>query len=198
MSDLNATNRLDVKAESSGLRFDQVWKYLNLSVPFQGTLDRLTVTFEGEPGQPSGWSGHGEAHLSGAAFDRQTLGDITLGVELRDKRAKMKVADRLDQDNRVDFEADAALPETLNDFARTSASGRLEVFTPDLAALILPLDVIGDLAVNTDFQLVDGKLSARTVLDSSGLAFSGDRANGSTLCFKLRKGSDNQTGRAYF
>ncbi len=187
VSDLNATNRLDVKADSSGLRFDQVWKYLNLSVPFQGTLDRLTVTFEGEPGKPSGWSGHGEAHLSGAAFDRQALGDITLSVELRDKRAKMKVADRLDQDNRLDLEADAALPETLNDFARTSASGRLEVFTPDLAALILPLDVIGDLAVNTDFHLVDGRLSARTVLDSSGLAFSGIELTGAHFALNLEK-----------
>ena len=187
VSDLNATNRLDVRAESSGLRFDQVWKYLNLSIPFQGTLDRLTATFEGEPGRPSGWSGHGEAHLSGAAFDRQTLGDITLGVELRDKRAKVTVADRLDQDNRVDFEAEAALPETPGDFARTSASGRLEVFMPDLAALILPLDVIGDLAANTDFQLVDGKLSARTVLDSTGLAFSGIELTGTHFDLNLEK-----------
>ena len=105
MSDLNATNRLNVKADSSGLLFDKLWKYLNLSVPFHGTLDRLTVAFEGEPGKPSGWSGHGEAHLSGAAFDRQALGDIALDMDLGDKHAKIKLAVRFDQDNRIDLEA---------------------------------------------------------------------------------------------
>ncbi len=173
VSDLNATNRLKVKANSSGLLFDKLWKYLNLSIPLHGTLGQLAVTFEGEPGKPSGWSGHGEAHLSGAVFDRQALGDIALSVNLADKRAKVKLADRLDQDNRVDFEADLALPETPNDFAKTSASGRLEIFTPDLVALSLPLDIIGDLAATTDFQLLNGRLSAQTVIDSSGLAFSG-------------------------
>ena len=173
VSDLNATNRLKANVESSGLLFDKLWKYLNLSVPLQGSLERLAVTFEGEPGKPSSWSGQCEARLSGAAYDRQALGDITLDVDLRDKHAKIKVADRLDQDNRIDLQADLELPETLNDFGKTSASGRLEIFTPDLVALILPVDVIGDLAATTDFQLVNGRLSAQTVLDSSSLAFSG-------------------------
>ena len=50
---------------------------------------------------------------------------MRLNVNLADKRAKLKVADRLDQDNRVDFEADLELPEKLEDFAKTSGSGRL-------------------------------------------------------------------------
>ena len=65
VSDLNSTNRLKVNAASSDLVFDKLWKYLNLSVPLQGTLDRLAVTFEGEPGKPSSWSGQCEARLSG-------------------------------------------------------------------------------------------------------------------------------------
>jgi autotransporter translocation and assembly factor TamB len=173
ISDLNGANRLNVKAESSGLSFDKVWKYLNLSVPFRATLDRLDVTFEGEPGKPSGWTGHGDVQLSGTAYDRQPLGDLTLSMNLGDKRAKIKLADRLDQDNRIDLEADLALPETLEDFAKTSGSGRLEIFAPDLVSLPLPLDVIGDLTVNTDFQLANGRLSSQSALDSSDLAFPG-------------------------
>jgi hypothetical protein len=173
VSDLNASNRLNVKADSSGLLIDNLWKYLNLSVPIHANLDRLAVTFEGEPGRPSEWSGHGEARVSGAAFDCQALGDMTFSVSLGDKRARVKLADSLDRDNRVDLEADLALPETPSDFAKTSGSGRLEIFAPDLVAVPLPLDVIGDLTANTDFQLGNGKLSTRSVLDAASLVFRG-------------------------
>ena len=173
ISDLNGANRLNIKADSSRLSFDKVWKYLNLSIPFHATLDRLALTFQGEPGKPSGWTGQGEVQLSGAAYDRQSLGDLRLSINLADERAKLKVADRLDQDNRIDLEADLELPEKLEDFAKTSGSGRLEIFAPDLVALPLPLDVIGDLIVNTDFQLAKGKLSTQSVLDSSSLAVRG-------------------------
>ncbi|MGA7392878.1 MAG: translocation/assembly module TamB domain-containing protein, partial [Terrimicrobiaceae bacterium] len=173
ISDLNGANRLNVKAGSSGLSFDKVWKYLNLSIPFHATLDRLALTFEGEPGKPSGWTGQGEVQISGTAYDRQPLGDLTLSFNLADKRAKLKAADRLDQDNQIELSADLELPEKLEDFAKISGSGRLEIFAPDLVALPLPLDVIGDLTVNTDFQLEKGRLSTQSVLDSSSLAVRG-------------------------
>jgi autotransporter translocation and assembly factor TamB len=187
VSDLNSTNRLKANAASSDLVFDKLWKYLNLSIPLQGTLDRLAVTFEGEPGKPSSWSGQCEARLSGVASDRQALGDIALDVDLGGKHAKIKLADRLDQDNRIDLEADSELPETLNDFNKTSASGRLEIFAPDLVALNLPLAIIGDLAAITDFQLVNGRLSAQTVLDSSSLAFSGGELTEAHFTLHLEK-----------
>ena len=171
--DLNKTNRLNLNADCSGLAFDKLWKYFNLSVPLHATLQSLTITFAGEPNKPSGWSGQSKVELADAVYDRQPLGAITLDTTLGDKVAKIKVSDRLDSDNRVDFDATVALPETLNDFPRTSGSGRLEIFTPDLIALGLPLDIIGDLALQTDFQLDKGKLSAQSVLNSSNLAFPG-------------------------
>ena len=123
VSDLNASNRLNVKADSSGLSLDRIWKYLNLSVPIHGNLDRLALTFEGEPGKPSGWSGHCDVLFSAAAYDRQPLGDMTLRVDLGEKRAKVKLVNRLDQENRVDIDADSTLPETLDDFDKVSATG---------------------------------------------------------------------------
>ena len=130
-------------------------------------------------------------------IDRQTLGDLRLASNFADKRAKLKVADRLDQDNRIDLWARPA-SRNAQDFAKTSASGRLEIFAPDLVALPLPLDVIGDLTVNTDFQLENGKLSTQTVLDSSSLACPRRRAHGNTLRRSGRQGSDDQTGCAIF
>ena len=79
------------------------------------------------------------------------------------------------------------MPETLNDFDKTSASGRLEIFTPDLVALTLPLNIIGDLAATTDFQLVNKRLSAQTVLDSSSLAFSGGELMEAHFTVRLEK-----------
>jgi hypothetical protein len=173
VADLNASNRLIVNAGSSGLSLGRIWKYLNLSIPVDGTLDRLALTFEGEPTKPSGWSGHCDVLLSGAAYDRQPLGDITLGIDLGEKWAKATLVARLDQENHIDLDANSTLPETLGDFDKVSASGRLEVFTPDLVALKLPLDIIGDLTMSTDFRLDDRKLATQTVLNSSNLAFPG-------------------------
>ena len=187
VSDLNASNRLNVKADSSGLSLDRIWKYLNLSVPIYGNLDRLALTIEGEPGKPSGWSGHCDVLFSAAAYDRHPLGAMTLRVDLGEKRAKVKLVNRLDQENRVDIDADSTLPETLDDFDKVSATGRLQIFTPDLVALRLPVDVIGDLTANTDFRLENKKLSAQTSLDSSSLALSGAELTETHLRLTLEK-----------
>ena len=56
---------------------------------------------------------------------------------------------------------------------RHPAPAGSEVFTPDLVALHLPLDVSETWLCNTDFQLAKGKLSAQSVLDSSSLAVRG-------------------------
>ncbi|HEY5707737.1 MAG TPA: translocation/assembly module TamB domain-containing protein [Terrimicrobiaceae bacterium] len=187
VSDLNATNRLNVKADIAGLFFDDLWKYLNLSIPLRGAVERLALTFEGEPGKPSGWSGNGDGQLSGVAYDRQPLGDMSLGVKLGNKQARIELSDRLDQENHIHLEADFALPETLNDFAKTSGAGRLEVFAPDLVALSLPVDIIGDLTVNTDLQIVNGKLSAQAVFDSSALILPGTEATEAHFTASLEK-----------
>ncbi len=189
VSDLNASNRLNVKVDSSGLALDRIWKYLNLAVPVYGTVDRLALTFAGEPTKPSGWSGHGDILLSAAVYDRQPLGDMTLSIDLGEGRAKAAIAARLDQENHIDINASSTLPETLNDFDKVSASGRLEVFTPDLVALHLPVDVIGDLTATTDFRLENRKLSTQTLLNSSGLAFSGAELNETHLRLRADKGS---------
>ncbi len=198
VSDLNASNRLNVKADSSGLALDRIWKYLHLAVPVHGTVDRLALTFAGEPAKPSGWSGRGDILLSATAYDRQPLGDMTLSIDLGEGTAKAAVAVRLDQENHIDINASSSLPDTLNDFDKVSASGRLEVFTPDLVALHLPVDVIGDLTATTDFRLENRKLSTQTLLNSSGLAFSGAELNETHLRLELTKNLATQSNAPAF
>ena len=163
VSDLNASNRLNLKAESSALSLQRIWEYLNLTVPVTGTLDRLVVSFQGEPAKPSSWTGQADVLFSGATYDRQALGDITLQLDMADQRVKATLVSRLDQDNRIDIEANSTLPETFNDFDKVSASGHVQVFTPDLVAQNLP--VIGDISLNTSFRLENRKLSTEGALD---------------------------------
>ena len=196
VSDLNATNRLNLKAESSALSLQKIWEYLNLTVPVTGTFDRLALTFQGEPAKPSSWTGQADVLFSGAAYDRQPLGDISLQVDLADQRAKATIVSRLDEENRIDIEANSTLPDTLKDFDKVSATGHVQVFAPDLVALNLP--VIGDVSLNTSFRLENGKLSTQSVLDSSSLAFSGIELTETHLRLDLSKDWQQQAEAPLF
>ncbi len=177
--------RVNLKAQSSALSLQKISEYFNLNVPVTGTLDRLVVSFQGEPAKPSGWVGHADVRLAGATYDRRILGDTTLQLDIADQQVKATLVSQLDQENRIDIEANSTLPETLNDFAKVSAAGHLQVFVPDLVALNLP--VIGDLSLNTSFRLEDRKLSIQGVLDSSSLAFSGTELTEAHLRLDLSK-----------
>ena len=196
VSDLNATNRLNVKADASALSLAKVWNYLNLTIPVAGTLDRLAVEFQGEPTKPSSWTGQADVVLSGAIYQQQALGNITLRLDLADQRAKTTLTSRLDQDNRVDMEVNSTLPETLNDFDKVSATGHVQVFAPELVVLNLP--VIGDLSLNTSFRLENKKLSIQGVLDSSSLAFSGTELTEAHLRLDLSKDLPQQAEAPLF
>jgi translocation-and-assembly-module (TAM) inner membrane subunit TamB-like protein len=188
--------RLNLKAQSSPLSLQRISEYLNLTVPVTGTLDRLIVSFQGEPAKPSGWIGQADVLLSGATYDRQTLGDITLQLKMADRQVKATLTSRLDPENRIDVEANSTLPDTFNDFDKVSASGHLQVFAPDLVALNLP--AIGDLSLNTEFRFENKKLSIQGVLDSSSLAFLGTELTETHLRVDLAKDFQAQADEPLF
>ena len=82
VTDLNATNRLNVRAQSSGWSSPNSGNTLALAIPFDATLDRLALTFEGEPEKPSSWSGEIDTQLSRAIVDQRPLGESTLRISL--------------------------------------------------------------------------------------------------------------------
>ena len=188
--------RLNLKAQSSALSLPRIAEHLNLPVPVTGTLDRLVVSFQGEPSKPSSWVGQADVRLSGATYDRRVLGDTTLQLDMADQRLKATLASRLDDENRIDIEANSTLPETFNDLDKVSASGHLQVFAPDLAALNLP--AIGDLSLNTEFRFENRKLSTQSVLDSSSLAFSGTELTETHLRLDLAKDFQAQADEPLF
>jgi hypothetical protein len=116
------------------LVFAELWKYF-APQSLDATLDRLALTFEGEPEKPSSWSGEIDTQLSRAIVDQRPLGESTLRISLGNQVAKITLAEQLDRENRIDLQADAKLPDALNEFPKTSASGQIEIFAPDLVAL---------------------------------------------------------------
>lgn len=116
VSDLNATNRINLKAESSALSLQRIWEYFNLTVPVTGTLDRVGVAFQGEPAKPSSWVGDADVLLAGATYDRHAVGDITLQLDMANQRVRATLASRLRDANRIDVEANSTLPNAFSDF----------------------------------------------------------------------------------
>ncbi|HEY5813341.1 MAG TPA: hypothetical protein VIT23_11910, partial [Terrimicrobiaceae bacterium] len=112
--------------------------------------------------------------------------------------ATLKLAAQFDPENRIDLDVDSALPDTLKDFDKISARGTIDVFTPDLVALSLPADVIGDLTMHTDFRVENKKLSAQAVLDSSNLAFSGAELSGTHVRIDIEKDFEQEPDAPVF
>ena len=175
ITDLNESNRMNVRAESAGLAFDPVRAYLNLTLPLHGTLARMEIAFDGVPDRPNSWTGKIEARLDGLAFDQQPLGAVVAKIELGNSRMTVAVNDQFDARNSIALNAEAALPEKLDGFAKTSGSGRLEIKAADLAMLTkgLPQTADGDLSARVDFKINAGQLTAQTTIDSNQLAVAG-------------------------
>ena len=171
VTDLNASNHLDVHAETSGLTLEAVGKYVGLPMPMHGSLARLALKFDGALEKPREWSGQIETHLEGIAFDKQPFGEATVKINAGSGRATVQVLNHLDARNEVALNAEVALPEKLADFKKAAAKGHLEISAPDLAALTQGLSqkASGDVSARADFALANGALAADATFDSAKL-----------------------------
>lgn len=173
ITDLNAANNITLKAGAGPLVFEPVWKYLNMPAPVLGELESFSAEFAGSPEKPAGWTGKITAGLKGLSASGQALGDVVLDLTLGNRRAVVVMTDRFDEKNNLRLDANAALPETLDAFVRTSAEGTLILALPEIGRLPLPEPVAGDLAVKADFRLAGGKVEVKAAVDSATLAVAG-------------------------
>ena len=199
IADLNETNRLDVRAESAGLAFDSVSGYLNLKLPLHGTLARLSVAFDGVPDRPNSWAGKIEAQFDALVFDKQSLGALAAKIEFGNSRATIVASDQFDARNSIVLNAEAALPEKLDGFAKTSGSGRLEVKATDLSMLTkgMPQTAEGDLSARVDFKINARVLTAKAAIDSNQLAVAGANLTKTRFTSDVEKNIAAQTPPAF-
>ena len=190
VTDLNGSNRLNLRADANGLGFDAISKYLNLDLPLHGTLTRFALAFDGVPEEPAGWSGNVEAQLDRLAFGEQQFGAAAVKIDLGKGHATIAVSDQFDSRNRVVLNADATLPEKLDGFLKTSARGRLDISATDVETLAKAFgqEARGDVTARVDFKVSYGQLAADVAIDSAQLAAAGAELTSSQFTIHLEKG----------
>jgi len=200
VTDLNASNRLALTLASSGLDFAAIWKYLHLSVPLQGRLDNLSASFSGEPELPKKWSGQVHAAFDGLGWDKQEVGAVTADVSFGGGGLTATVGGQFDDKNSYRLDARAALPEKLDGFAKTDASGTLALSVPDLALLTqsLPAPVTGDVAGKIDFWLKNGWASAQADLQAAKISAAGAELDDSRIVLHADKDLEAEPGQPVF
>ncbi len=171
INDLNASNNIAaLDMNVSALVLDRAWDYLNLDVPFSGTLQSVTLSFSGVPMVPSGWRGTLAIRVAEAMSEGFRIG--TLHADIQAEEGKAQAAVRVDTEvgTLLTLQATTTLPEQLDEFTAADAHGKLEIRAPDLATLTLPANLGGDAYVDADFTLVDGLLGAAIAVKSNSFA----------------------------
>ncbi len=193
LSDLNKTNQLTVQASVSNFEFKPVWEYLTLPIPLQGSLANLSLSFQGLPNQPASWTGETVLSLKDLVFEQHVLGSVALSVKLTNAQAQINLTENFDPENSLTLQTTATLPDRLEDFPKTQAKGYLVLTAPNLGHLTqgLPEMITGDLALLSDFQCVDGKLTSVAAIDATRLATS--QADLEEIHFALRAEKDLTT-----
>ncbi len=172
VTDLNASNHLNVRAEISDLGFDALRHDLDLPSTMRGNLQRMALNFDGAIENPRGWSGAIEAHLDGLALDQQQFGNATTQINIRSGLATVNMASHPNEKSEAALNAEVVLPERIADFKKASAKGHLEFSASDVGTLMpdAPPKASGDGKVRADFSLTNGNLVADVTLESAKLS----------------------------
>ncbi len=150
-----------VQIDIAGLSLPSVKDFLHLDAPVEGTLDNLSVRFDGNTNQPRSWTGKVEARLGHPSFGGTALDSTGLRVTFRNGTVQLEEAGGSQGENKVALSANLILADKMSDLPRSTGHGTLEVNAPDFTKLPvkLPLEIHGGLHAGGDFTLADGKLS---------------------------------------
>ncbi len=151
VKDLNATNDLKLDVNVSGLAFGKLWSYLNLEVPFGGSLNELEIRFAGLPTEPKGWDGTVRLRTEGLVAAEQFIGAVGADVTIKDGQVNAVVVDDLGDANRVEVRAEAVLPEKLEEFAKIDAKGWLQADLTKVGAVAEGVE--GGATARVDFRM---------------------------------------------
>src|SRR5262249_4247055 len=122
---LDSVKNLNAQAKISSLNFDEVWRYLNLTQSLHGTLTHLDLDFKGPLEKPVDWEGKIQAGLDGLLLDQQRIGNVAAIVNLHGGKAVVALTNQIDPQSKVALQADVALPQKMDGFAKSNVSGTL-------------------------------------------------------------------------
>ncbi len=187
IDDLNATNKLALRLDVTGLSLHVLSAYLNLALP-QAEIPSVHVAFDGLPEKPDSWTGKVDLALAGVTADAIQAGDVTVTAELGNARAKVAANVEARSGNTIRINAETALPAKLDGFIETKAHGVLEANLPDLAALWTDsAPVSGTGKLNAEFTLDRHLAKIAGKLDSDRVTSGDIEALGSHFTFSAEK-----------
>lgn len=186
---LDKAKHMNVRAHVTDLNFDELWRYLNLHQDLHGSVSKLDLTFDGAPDHPVDWNGKIEAALQGVLYGEQPIGDVSSTVDLSGGQAHVLLTDQVNAQSKVTMQAEAALPEKMDGFAKTDATGEIHVAATDLAPLLKAqgIEAQGDVVLDMPFQWKKRRLTADLTLNSERLAMNDIEATKTTLSLHLEK-----------
>ena len=125
----------EVKLDVSGLSLASVGNFFNVGTPpdntLGGTVDKLTLRFDGNSNQPKSWAGKLELHAKQPGFGATALDAVNGLVTFRDGRVEVEQTEIAQGDNRVALRAHIDLASKMDDLPQSTGRGTLEINAPD-------------------------------------------------------------------
>ena len=162
---------LTIKA--AGVSLDRALDYFHApKLPMKlGTLARLSLRFTGEPEKPRTWKGNVGVRLEAAAFDKTKIEGAELAAVFQNGHAELTGVNVNAGKNTVALAAQIGLPESVNDFPRSSVDATLKIDAPDLPALsaMLAEPLTGSIRGGGSITMRGGQATGDLTLDAAKL-----------------------------
>ncbi len=150
-----------VKLDLRDLSLGSVHDFLALPTPLGGTVENLSVRFDGQTDQPKSWDARVDGRVARASFGDAVLDATNLRISLHNGTLQVEQADAVAGENRVAATANIVLAENMADLPKSDGHGTISISAPDFAKLPvkLPVEMAGSLQAGGDFTLHGGKFS---------------------------------------
>ena len=180
-----------VKLDVTGLSLASVGGFLQVGSPpdntLGGTVDNLTLRFEGRSDEPRTWTGRLEMRITHPAFGANALDAVNGRITFHDGVMDVEQTEVAQGDNRVAVRAHIDLAEKMEDLPNSVGHGTIEVNAPDFSKLPvkLPIEMTGSLHTGGDFTLAGGKFSTSIKGHVQALSIPSQRASVAGVDFAL-------------
>ena len=161
-----------LKLSASDVSLSTAAAYFGAPKPPIAKLSALSLVFTGEPEKPRTWTGNLGAQVDSIALDKVKLDGASVALAIQNGKADLTAANVVAGKNSISITGDIALPESVNDFAKSDMDVSLKISAPDLAGLTatLPEPVTGTITGGGPIRLHGGQVDANLSLDVSQLA----------------------------
>ncbi len=176
LSQLDSSPDISASAEMDTLELTAVQEFLNSSLPVQGTIEKLTLAFQGNLQRPQAWSGNVALKGKNLVYQGSPSADLTIDGKIAEGRASIDISAPFEDESRLEAQVVATLPKKDAGWTQTEADAKFDIRVSDLARFPVPKPISGPLTASGTMALRGENLEASTDLEFSGqnrLSFSG-------------------------